>query len=193
MLGDYELRNYSINFIISIGASVLGLINALLINEKKDKQLFEKYFPPPVIEFQNDDEDNRPRVFSISSIQSLPPSLMHKGEEENKHIMKQFFDLKNIHEMYKTYSRERPFGIRLQILLLMISMVMFLLSYSGPSVFLYQYVQKLFNWDSQKYALYYAMSTTINLITTFVFTPIIIRVSEPGVCVALITLPLIIS
>ena len=79
--------------------------------------------------------------------------------------------------MFRTFIRRRKHGIRLQMFLLIICTIIIMFSNFGPTIFTYQYTQKVFAWSSTNYSNYMTVSKVINIITTIILAPLFIKVA----------------
>lgn len=172
LLPEHEPRNYSTVFLLSIVASFLYLLAAVfLVTEEKDKALFEEHFPREAhlrISFKmplNKSEDE------IDRVQDLDDNI---GQKQSAWAI--FFDLRNVKEMITTFTKDRPFGIRTQLILLFISKVICQFATFGPNIFMYQYSQRVFSWNVSQYSNYISFSNLINIVSTFALGPVIIHV-----------------
>jgi len=49
----------------------------------------------------------------------------------------------------------------------------------GPMVFMFQYVQRVFNWNSSTYSNYTTIGGVINVTTMFLLPPLLVKVNVP--------------
>ncbi|CAG2181747.1 unnamed protein product, partial [Oppiella nova] len=100
-----------------------------------------------------------------------------KQYEDNRHIhpMKLLFDCTNVKEMLKTCCKPRANHVRLQIWLLFLSMAIYIMAYMAPIVFMFQFCQKVYNWDSETYSNVSAGASFISCAATLIIAPILIK------------------
>ena len=155
-----ELRNYTTIFLIGIICAFISLLISLfLVDEEKERKLFVKYFPhDKTIECKNQIDLNQ-----------------FPGEASDE-ILNNLFNLQNVRDMFRTFIRPRKHGIRLQMFLLILSTITIMVAYLGTSVFLYQYIQKVFAWSPASYSNYVTAASVINIITTMILAPIFVKV-----------------
>lgn len=175
LLPEREPRNYSTVFLLSIASSFVYLLAAVfLVKEEKDKALFEEHFPKEAhhrISFKMPQSKNE-----VDDDQDFDDQ-----NDQQKSAWAIFFDFRNAKEMITTFTKDRPFGIRTQLILLLISKVICQFATYGPNIFLYQYVQKVFSWNVSQYSNYISLSNLINIVSTFALGPVIIHVSLTAV------------
>lgn len=166
-------RNYIAIFSISIACSLLFLLIALFtVDTEKDKAFFDLWFPKKFTE-------TLPlKTTHFSSKEKQKTLLVNETAVESRSPIKIFLDLTNIKEMFQTFTKARPHNIRMQIVLLLISKTISQLASWGPTTFMFQFVQKVYSWNSSQYSNYLTGSYLINIITTFIFAPVIINVSS---------------
>lgn len=166
----HEPRNFTALFLICCACSILMLLNALLlVDEPKDKRLFKKFFPAPA-ETINDEKDRVPQKVIVKK------DKLASSDKEVSPI-KLLFDVNNVKEMFRTFLKPRRHNVRFHLILLIIASMTILLAYIGPAVFLYQYVEKVFNWNSSQYSNYTTVTSTINILSMFTLAPLVLKVS----------------
>ena len=191
-----QLHNYAVIFLIATIASFLSLIWAcFMINEQKDRQKFYDKFSSDknqnrlsivsqISKQQNDDSvknQNRLSIVSQSTKQKNGDSVKidmvnHYKEYENVNPIKLLFDIKNVIEIVKTCTKKRTNYIRLQIWLLFLSMVTYFLSKDGSNVFLFQFVERVYQWDAEQYSYASSLNTLCHAIFLLTIIPFIIKV-----------------
>ena len=168
------MRNYITIFLIGAVCAILStLISILLIDEEKDTEMFEFYFPDPT-EVEDSEKESQPSHHH-SKIVAGPQT---EKNTQQKSALKILFDLHNVREMVHTFVRPRPHHIRRHIIMLVFAALALLVAYVGPAVFLYQYVQKLYAWNSATYANYTSLGAALNIITSFAISPLLLNVSH---------------
>lgn len=176
----HEPRNFTALFLICCACSILMLLNAwLLVDEPKDKRLFKEFFPAPE-ENSGDDKvvvegDGPKKVVTMVSKEEekKSPKNVEKKEERPLRIL---FDLNNMKDMFRTFVKPRPYHVRLHLILIIFASMTVLLAYIGPAMFLYQYVQKVFSWNSSQYSNYSTITSAINIASMFILAPLCLKV-----------------
>ena len=175
LFNSEQLHNYAVIFLIAAIASFLSLIWAcFMINEQKDRQQFYD-------KFSSDKNQNRLSIASQSSKQQNGYSVKtdmgnYNKEYESENPIKLLFNIKNVVEMVKTCTKKRTNYVRLQIWLLFLSMVTYILSREGTNVFLFQFVERVYQWDAEQYSYGSSLNTLCNAIFLFTVIPFIIKV-----------------
>ena len=107
VFGDFEPRNYSINFVVAFIFCCVAFINVIFfVDEKKDKEKFHKAFPvddKTQINVEQVVDEMRARSLSNSSFQLSVDLVKMKNQEvivQEKSIIKQIFDTQNVIDMY---------------------------------------------------------------------------------------------
>ncbi|CAG2104672.1 unnamed protein product, partial [Medioppia subpectinata] len=168
MFSSGQIHNYSGVYLI------MGIANALIllwviyrVDEEKDLREWERVFGTTGA----DGADT-----SKESAERLERKL--KRYEDNKHIhpIRLLFNMKNVKEMLITCCERRPNHVRLQIWLLFIGMACFLLSYVGPIIFLFQFTQKVYKWDSKIYSNGSAIGSIVQAVGSMIVGPLLVRV-----------------
>ena len=160
------------------------LISILLVDEDKDKQLFSEYFHKmsQTIDDQITGSEKTNISEERSKVDTDTVEKIDRATEQNQSILRLLFDFQNVKDMFHTFNKPRPYNQRLHVILLVIVSMFLLLAYMGPNVFMYQYVQKVYNWNSATYSNYVTVTALVNIITTFLFTPVIIKVDLLYLC-----------
>ena len=170
-----QLHNNAFIFLIATIVSFLSLIWAcFMINEQKDRQEFYD-------KFSSDKDQNRLSIISQNSKQQNGDSVKNDmgnnyKEFENVNPIKLLFDFKNVIEMVKTCTKKRTNYIRLQIWLLFLSMITYFLYREGSNVFLFQFVERVYQWDAEQYSYGASLNTLCNAIFLLTIIPFIIKV-----------------
>ena len=133
------------------------------IDEEKDSIEFEKRFGQTDVD--SDDKQSTVR-----------DKLKRFDQYKGTHPIKLLFDMNNVKDMFRTCFKKRPEKARLQLWLLFLSTACYLLTHVGPYLFLFSFVQKVYNWNSGVYSDWLAINNIINGVVTFVFAPIFIKV-----------------
>ena len=97
-------------------------------------------------------------------------------EFENQNPIRLLFDCGNISEIVKTCFKKRPTLIRAQIWLMFLSMLVFNLSREGSYIFLFQFVERVYQWNAEQYSYASSISTLVNVIFLLTVVPFIIKV-----------------
>lgn len=170
----HEPRNFTSLFLICCACSILAFLNAwLLIDEPKDKRLFEKFFPVPV---DGDDKvkGDGPKEVVMGTREEEKP---RPEVEEEVNPLRILFDLNNMKDMFRTFVKPRLYHVRLHLILIIFASMTVLLAYIGPAMFLYQYVEKVFSWNSSQYSNYSTITSVINILSMFTLAPLVLKVS----------------
>ena len=169
MLHQGQLHNYTMVYIIGASAHLICLVWLVFrVNEKKDMNEFEKRFC--------DKEEG----VEMETRGPKGPVVCEKRQqfEDNKHIhpLKLLFNWRNVTDMFKTCCKPRPNYVRCQIWLLFLSMLCYIMVHVGPGTFLYPFVQKVYEWNSDAYTTASAIGNVITALVTLLAVPILIRV-----------------
>ena len=154
-------------FIIGAAANFAALLWVLLrVNEKRDIKEFRKRF-----HMKEDIE-----------MQKKGQQVCDKQQQfnDNKHIhpLKLLFNFENVRDIVKTCCKPRTNYIRLQIWLLYLSMLCYLMAHMGTTVFLFPFVQKIYQWNSETYSNASAIGNVIQALATLLIAPILIKVTS---------------
>ncbi|CAG2101156.1 unnamed protein product [Medioppia subpectinata] len=161
-----QLHNYSAVFIIGGVAFALALIWILyMVDERRDVGEWERRFNR--LSDTETDEEVAERVRQ---------KLQKYDDNQDIHPIKLLLNLSNAREMWRTCSKRRDGWTRLQIWLLFLSMACYLMSNIGPVFFLYQFSQKVYNWDSKTYSDVTAIAHIAITLATMIFAPILLKV-----------------
>ena len=162
-----QLYNYSGAFLLGGAAYLLVLMWTIFkINETKDTIVFDKKF-----------NTNRDSVITGDrEVQIIREK--HKQFADNKHInpVKLLFSLDNLKDIVETCCKPRGNYVRLQIWLLFLSMSCYLLAHIGPMIFMYQFSQKVYEWDSGTYSNATAIASIATALGTMTIAPILLKV-----------------
>ena len=140
------------------------LISLLLVDEQKDTKLFNLYFP-------SDSPVGQKKFHAINK------KVDSEEANNSKSALAILFDVNNVKDMFHTFTKPRQHNIRLHIVLLVLASMTYLLAYLGPGVFMYQYVQKTFSWNSSQYSNYVTVTSIVNILSMFLIAPVLINVS----------------
>ncbi|XP_054157504.1 uncharacterized protein LOC128955852 [Oppia nitens] len=163
-----QLHNYTGVFTIA-GVMYLAILiwTVIFVNEKRDINKWEQKFPSHITE----------SITSDNNTDDIVNSKL-KTFDEYKHIkpIKLLFDLKNAKEMWRTCSRKRHNHLRLQIWLLFLSFACFIIAHVGPIIFMFQFTQKVYGWDSQTYSTWSAITSGTGALATFIIAPLLLKI-----------------
>jgi len=168
-----QLHNYALVFMIGGLANLLALFwSAYFINESNDILQFNLRF-------------NRKTNIEMNTINTININDEHNKNEntmneaiEQKNTFKLLFKFNNIKDMFSTCLKKRDNYVRLQIWLLFVAIIFNLLSSIGPMMFLYQFVQKVYSWNSETYSNASALGNILNALATLIIVPILIKVNS---------------
>lgn len=156
-----------------IGASVYLLLLIWIVfrvKEKRDTNEFEKRF-----------------CAKEPGLESKEPVVCEKRKqfEDNKHVhpLRLLFRWRNVGDMLRTCCKPRPNHVRCQIWLLFLSMLCYIMVHVGPGTFLYPFVQKVYQWNSDSYTTASAIGNVVTALVTLLAVPVLIRVMPaPIIC-----------
>ncbi|CAG2176864.1 unnamed protein product, partial [Oppiella nova] len=165
--GKGQLHNYSASFALGGMCFIVALIFAIFfIDEKRDIKDWEKRF----------NAVSDPEKDSIVSVDDRVHQKLKKFED-NKHIhpMKLLFNTNNVKEMWRTCSKKRDKRVRRQIWLLFLADAIYLLDHVGPFIFMYQFSQKVYSWDSSTYSNGSTIEKISSSVATMIFGAILLK------------------
>lgn len=173
-LGNGQLHNYLTIFLIASLVSFSSIIWVVyMINQEKEKVKFYAAFGPK----QQDVELQNMTVTSQNGkVNDNQINEKIKNEEKQKNPIQMLFDLNNVVEMFTTCLKKRDNHVRAQIWLLFLSMIIYLLSHSGPYVFLFQFVQRVYDWNAEIYSYAYALSNFFQSVALLTVVPYLVKV-----------------
>lgn len=166
MFNGGQLYNYATIFLILAIAHVIMLAwTVFFIDEERDTIEFDRRFG------ENDvDSDEKPVL--------VCDKLKRFDQYKGIHPVKLLFDMSNVKDMFRTCFKKRPDNVRLQLWLLFLSTACYLLTHVGPYIFLFSFVQKVYNWNSEIYSNVSAINNVVNALATFIMAPIFIKVNQ---------------
>ncbi|XP_054157505.1 proton-coupled folate transporter-like [Oppia nitens] len=163
-----QLQNYSGVFaIVGITSCFQLLWTIYMIDEKKDIRDWEYKFGINAV--NNDNLMDTPELRVQNKMKSF-------DQHKHVHPLKLLFNFNNVREMFHTCFKTRENHVRIQIWLLFLSMCFYLLSHLGPVMFMYQFAQKVYSWDSQTYSNASAIATLVLCLATFLIAPILLKI-----------------
>ena len=176
LFSDVQLHNYLIILLI------IGVINLLsftwacfMIDEQRDRKRFYE-------EFSSEDNKSDIELSNISNkshdMKTEKDDGNHYKKYQNQNPIRLLFDCGNIVEMVKTCFKKRPTLIRAQIWLMFLSMLMFNVSRDGIYVFLFQFVERVYQWNAEQYSYASSISSVVNVIFLLTVIPFIIKVID---------------
>ena len=158
--GNGQIHNYCILFIISSVLTFVAFVWALfLMDEEKDRMRFELKF--------GKQKDN-------ISKEAVPQ--MKTQESDGRHPLRLLFDLQNVKQIIITFIKSRPNYVRLQILLITGALFCNLFIILSPSSFLFQFVEKIYNWDAKTYSSVISFGQVVNTLVIICVSPLLIKV-----------------
>ncbi len=157
--GNGQLHNYGLIFAISSFGSFLAFLWALFaINQQKDTKQFEEHFGEnPKLEEQLEVKETN-------------------SQQKNINPIKLLFDLKNVKEMVMTCIKKRKSYVRVQIWLIILSIFCHQFVIHSPGSFLFQFVEKIYEWDAQTYSYISSVGNIIQTAVMMTITPVFIKV-----------------
>jgi RsiW-degrading membrane proteinase PrsW (M82 family) len=157
--GNGQLHNYGlIFFICSVGSFIAFLWTLFAIDQQHDSKAFE---------------DN----FGEKSSNSRKDLEIENSSEVKQNPIKLLFNLRNVKEIVMTCIKKRDNYVRAQIWLLILSAFCGLFILMSPMSFLFQFVEKMYEWDAEKYSYVNSVGTITHTVITMTVTPIFIKVS----------------
>ena len=110
----------------------------------------------------------------------VPRSIQIKDcdKKEDKNPLKLLFDLNNVKEMVKTYAKKRPNHGRSQILLITLALFCNLFTIFGPMTFLFQFTEKIYEWNATTYSYVYSFGQIGNSLVIMFVSPVLIKVDN---------------
>ncbi|XP_054156950.1 thymic stromal cotransporter homolog, partial [Oppia nitens] len=168
MLNGGQLHNYTAISLLSGGLYTIALLwTIFMINERRDQKRFYKLFAKESEQLSNNDEGRA----------LLSEDGHHRDNHRRRvHPIKSLFNINNIKEMLITCCKPRRHYVRLQIWLLILSMAILVLAYMGPLIFLFPFVQKIYQWDSETYSTMNALNGLVSSLCTIFIGPLFIKI-----------------
>ncbi|XP_054156892.1 proton-coupled folate transporter-like [Oppia nitens] len=165
MFSNGQLHNYSGVYAIAGVTYVLALCwTIFMVNEKRDIRLWEQ-------RFRNSCDDN-----DVEFETRVENKIKRYDDYRHIHPIKLLVNIKNVKEMWSTCAKPRANLVRIQIWLLFLSVSCYMLSHVGPIIFLFQFTQKVYSWNSQMYSNGSAISSFTIALATIIIAPVLIRV-----------------
>ena len=96
-------------------------------------------------------------------------------DSEYKHPLKLLFDLNNVKLMVVAFIKKRPHNVRAQILLLCVALFNYMFIQSAPHIFLFQFTQKIYNWDVKTFSYMSSIGLFVNSFVAIVIGPVLIK------------------
>ena len=177
ILSNKQLHNYLIVFLIAALINFLSLIWAFaMINEQKDRKEFYDKFS----------HGNNQQDVELSNVTSEPQDVdqnktenyhrNHYKEYENENPIKLLFDCGNVIEIVRTCLKKRSNLVRAQIWLLFLSQLMFNTSTEGVNNFLFQFTEKVYQWNGEQFSYASSIFTLVMVVCMMTVIPLIIKV-----------------
>mgnify|MGYP002715415198 CR=1 FL=1 len=176
LFSDVQLHNYLIILLIAGVINLLSLIwECFMIDQQRDRKKFYEEFSS---------EDNKSDI-ELSNVENKSHDMKTEKDDrnyykkyENQNPIRLLFDCGNIVEIVKTCFKKRPTSIRAQIWLIFLSMLMFNMSREGLYVFLFQFVERVYQWNAEEYSYASSIATLVNVIFLLTVIPFIIKVID---------------
>jgi hypothetical protein len=157
--GNGQLHNYGlIFFICSVGSFIAFLWTLFAIDQQQDSKAFE---------------DN----FGEKSSNSKKDLKIENSLEVKQNPIKLLFNLRNVKEIVMTCIKKRDNYVRAQIWLIILSLFCHLFVVMSPMSFLFQFVEKIYEWNAEKYSYISSLGTISHTMVMMTITPIFIKVS----------------
>jgi PCFT/HCP family folate transporter-like MFS transporter 1/3 len=112
----------------------------------------------------------------LSLEESLRLGVVFSDSKRCFYIFNDLIDLQNIRDMFKTCTKHRSDGKRGQIWILFISLPLIMLTINGSYIVLFQFVQKVFQWNAEIYSTVNSLVFIMTAITVATVVPILIKV-----------------
>ena len=152
---EEQLFNYSGNFTVSIGLSILAILWAVFF--VRDRGIEE------------DQKENEEK-------------MTVNGNSSAWKTLKRVIDLENLSFSLKTVLKKRE-GNQRQLMWLMIFVVnLSLLPVFGKSAVIYPLVQKLYKWNAVVYSNLMSFSGLVHILCTVIVTPLLFKIFKPNDC-----------
>jgi hypothetical protein len=159
--GNGQLHNYGlIFFICSVGTFLEFLWAIFLIDQEHDSKVFEDNFGEKSLESKKD----------------LQIETKSQVKRNTENPIKLLFKLRNVKEIVMTCIKKRDNYVRAQIWLTILSMFCNMFIIMSSMAFLFQFVEKMYEWDAEKYSYISSIGTIINSVIMMTVTPIFIKV-----------------
>jgi hypothetical protein len=200
-----QLHNYMIVFTIGLIAQILATIWIIIIRFEKSLAETEKNFDQNYNHIKDENDRQIENAEKLIEWTDEREPLLQKSIHENSldirvsevltieensrlgivfsdkkrrcfYIFNDLIDLQNIRDMFKTCTKHRSDGRRGQIWILFISLPLIMLTINGSQIVLFQFVQKVFQWDAEIYSIVNSLVFIITAITVAIVVPILIKV-----------------
>jgi len=174
VVGNGQLHNYTLIFLISaIGFFISFVWSIFFINEQKDKEKFDQQFGDNNV---TDTEIERQNYEKNSQILESKQSINTIRKGKTKSPIKLLFNLNNIKDMFKTCFKKRDNRVRLQIWLIILAMLSHHFIGYAPTVFQFQFVEKIYFWDAETYGYADSIGSVAHAVFSIICAPILIKV-----------------
>ena len=168
MFNSGELMNYSLCFIIAIVLKILSLIWAIVMIDERIAKKQQGKVEMKMIKSQDS-------LYEESQANQSNKNDRNNENTKPKHPLKMLCDLSNIKDMFLCCVKPRPNRVRTQIWLLLVCKFISSTLMSGQQ-FTFQFVQKVYHWDSVWFAYVKSLTTIASLIASFTVLPFIIKI-----------------
>jgi hypothetical protein len=160
--GNGQLHNYGLIFFICSVVTLLAFLWALFaIDQQHDSKAFEDNFGEK----------------SSNSKKDLEIENSSKAKQNTENPIKLLFNLRNVKEIVMTCFKKRDNYVRAQIWLIILSLFCHLFVVMSPMSFLFQFVEKIYEWNAEKYSYISSLGTISHTVVMMTITPIFIKVS----------------
>ena len=161
--GNGQLHNYGLIFFISSCLAFIAFLWAVfMIDQQNDKMLFREHFPEAI---------------PIMRQQSLKEEEIEVETNYHKiHPLRLLFNIKNVKEIVMTCIKKRDGYVRAEIWLIIGGMFCSYILSSGPSVFFFQFAEKIYKWDAEVWTKISSFGMIANSMVVIMITPILIKV-----------------
>ncbi|CAG2105249.1 unnamed protein product [Medioppia subpectinata] len=169
-----QLRNYFAPFILSaLVFSVTLVWTVYAVDEERDTRVWLEWFGSQQV-----------TVVTVNSGTDTERRLQVFADHRHRHPVRLLFNTNNCKEMFRSCFKRRDSHRRLHLWLLFLSMAGYLLASTGPVVFMFQFAQRIYSWDSKTYSNASALSALAVSLATLAIAPILLKVlnvSDTGV------------
>ena len=191
-LGGDEIRNYSATFILGIVSSLLCILWTILRVEFKNTPIdvyTEDTSDVEVIIYNNNEGEAEPEDINfngakIENGKSVENDKHLKAKPESNfskrfQLIKDIANPKHIIASFQACisKRDRP-GLRIQIILLMVSHIAINLEKVGMAKIMFSFVQRLYRWNYETWSYVSVVGTLLGPIMTLVFIPFLAKVCK---------------
>ena len=105
------------------------------------------------------------------------PTSTQPSEDVHWYVMfKDLIDIQNVRDMWKTCTKRRSDGKRGEIWILLMSLTVITLTNNGSNGVMFQFVQKVFEWNAEVFSIVNASTLLITSLSVVVIVPTLIKI-----------------